>query len=159
MGITPRQILIFVVFLLILIGIGNTLFRLVLPVKLGLLVSSSMEPAYNQGDIFFYGKAAEYKTDDAIMIQTGLSNILVRIIGVNDDGSFITKADANQASIVSAEIDQTHVTQEMILGKAYFPVKSYIFYPILYGVEILLAIFFTSLIPAGSKPNPPTESK
>jgi signal peptidase I len=147
MKITWKQIGIFLVLLFLIIGLANILFRYVLPITPVKYISSNMEPTYSKGDVLFYSSAETYDVEDVIIYKTKTPYPgVVRIVGINEDGSFIAKGDANLNSINTGYLDETHINKEQIIGKIVFSTKSIIFYPLVYGIEIILAIILTLII-------------
>ena len=94
-------------------GVANVFGKSILRV-----VSGSMEPSIYAGDYILVEKVScdELKEGDIITFYSedksiyGMPNTH-RIIAVNEDGSFITKGDANSTA------DETAVTPDRIIGK------------------------------------------
>lgn len=141
-----KKILIFIVLMILLIALSNVLFRFVLPLKAVRLISDNMAPTYDKGDVLFYSQTNEYVVEDVIISETSRGTIVTRIIEINDDGTFKAKGDGNAASIVSSLVDETHIQKEQIIGKILFGTKWFIFYPILYIIQIIIALILTKLI-------------
>ena len=146
MAVNWKQIGIFLIIMLVLVGLANVTFRYVLPTKPVKLASGNMEPTYSKGDVIFYTQSDNYKVDDIILHETSRAPSVVRIIEINDDGTFKAKGDANPTSISSPGLDETHIPKEKIIGKVSFGTKSFIFYPLVYGIEIIIALLLTILI-------------
>ena len=141
-----KKIVIFIVLMILIMGLTNVLFRFVLPIKPVKMISGSMAPTYNAGDVLFYSGSDTYKVDDIIIYKpsTRPQSIVIRIIEQNLNGTFTVKGDANQATMPA--LDQDNLRKEQILGKVSFGTKWYIFYPISYGIQILIALLLTQLV-------------
>jgi|TARA_Y100000294_G_C8507965_1_gene317510 signal peptidase I len=132
--------------MIFLIGLANISFRYVFPTKPVKLASGNMEPTYSKGDVIFYTQSEDYKVDDIILHETSRAPSVVRIIEINQDGTFKAKGDANPTSISRPGLDETRIPNEKIIGKVSFGTKSFVFYPLMYGIEIILALLLTILI-------------
>ncbi|MCK5283714.1 MAG: signal peptidase I [Nanoarchaeota archaeon] len=135
--------------MILLIGLANVLFRFVLPIKPIKVISESMAPTYNAGDVIFYSSAKTYNIDDIIIYNpsTRPQSIVVRIIEKNADDTFKVKGDnakTNPAPI--KQLNQEAVKADQIIGKVSFGTKGFIFYPLSYGIQILVAFLLTQLI-------------
>ena len=75
------------------------------------VLSGSMQPTIPVGSIVYTQKQASYQKGDIVAFKSGDVNVTHRIVDVKDDGSFITRGDANNAS------DSKTVTVNDILGK------------------------------------------
>jgi len=141
-----RKILIFVVLLILIIAIANVLFRFVLPIKPVRQVSASMTPTYNKGDILFYSHSDSYVVDDIIIYKpsTRPFNVAIRIIEENPDGTFKVKGDGNPATIPT--LDQDNLGKEQIIGKVIGSTKGFVFYPLTYGIYLIIALLLTKLV-------------
>jgi len=60
-----------------------------------IVVSGSMSPAVEIGDMLIIREADKYITDDIITFRSGESYVTHRIIGFDEDGRAITKGDFN----------------------------------------------------------------
>jgi len=141
-----KKIVIFIVLMILIIGLANVLFRFVLPIKPVVLVSGNMEPTHNRGDVLFYDSSNDFKVDDIIIYKTDRNPSVVRIIEINDDGTYKAKGDNNPISISRPGMDETHIQKKQIIGKVSFGTKWYIFYPLSYGIQIIIALLLTQLI-------------
>lgn len=141
-----KKIIIFIVLMILLIGLANVLFRFVFHTKPVRMSSGSMAPTYNSGDVLFYRSSFIYKVEDIIIYKPTLrpQNSVVRIIEQNTDGTFKVKGDANRLTIPA--LDQDNLKKEQILGKVSYGTKWYIFYSLLYGIQIIIAFLLTKLI-------------
>lgn len=88
------------------------------PFRFYAVQTGSMEPAIKVGDLILVKEEEEYKQGDVITFRGGTGDsqktITHRIEKVNEDGTFITKGDANSA----ADIDL--VKEEDIIGRYFF---------------------------------------
>ncbi len=77
------------------------------------VMTGSMSGTIEAGDVVVIHKQKAYAVDDIItfMPEDAASPTTHRIVGINDDGTFITRGDANNTE------DKDPVTGEMILGK------------------------------------------
>ena len=146
MKINWKQAGIFLILMILFMALANICFKYVLPIKPVKLVSGNMEPTYSKGDILFYTKSGDYKPNDIILHKTRRAPSVTRIIAINEDGTFEAKGDANPVSISSTYLDETHIQKEQIIGEISFGISQFIFYPLVYGIEIILAILLTILI-------------
>ena len=141
-----KKIIIFIVLMILIVGLANVLFRFVLPIKPVVLVSGNMEPTHDKGDVLFYGSSNDFKVDDIIIYNTDRNPSVVRIIEINDDGTYKAKGDNNPISISRPGMDETKIQKEQIIGKVSFGTKWYIFYPLSYGIQIIIALLLTQFI-------------
>lgn len=76
------------------------------------MITGSMNPEIKVGDIVIAKaiEAASLKTGDIITFRTS-ENILVthRINGINEDGSFITKGDANAVEDIGIKVNKNNI--------------------------------------------------
>mgnify|MGYP006287277503 CR=1 FL=1 len=146
MGRKSKKIITFIVLMVLTIVVANALFRFLLPIKPIKMGSESMAPTYNVEDILFYSKSNTYKVDDIIIYKptSRPQNIVARIIEQNQDGTFKVKGDANRATI--PPLDQNNLKEEQIIGKVAFGTNWYVFYPLSYGIQIIIALILTQLI-------------
>jgi len=141
-----KKIIIFVVLMLIFIGLFNVVFRYLLPINSIKFNSNSMLPTYHKGDILFYTESNSYQVDEVIVVSTKMAPISHRIIEINTDGTYKTKGDNNPESIKGPYLDETKITNDQIMGKVISSIRGFIFYPIVYGLEIIIALLLTKLI-------------
>ena len=146
MGETLKKVLIFVIVMALIIGFVNALFGFVMPVKPVRLISNNMEPTYDKGDVLFYQKADSYEKGDVVVYMTKRGQGVVRIIDKNEDGSFKGKGDKNPAPIKNVAINEKHIRKNQIIGKVLFETESYVFYPLVYGIQIVIVLFLTKSI-------------
>lgn len=84
----------------------------IFPVYPTVVLTGSMEPVYNPGDMLLLKRAQtqSLQIGDVIQYQSGSINIIHRIIDMNEEGSFITQGDNNNAA------DQEPVKSEQVKG-------------------------------------------
>ena len=136
-----KKIGIFILILLVLMVLGNIIFRLIIPTAV--IQSNSMAPTYNRWDVLFYRDAEQYNVDDIILYNPSQRewNNVARIIEENPDGTFKVKGDANQVSI--KYLDQEMLRNEQIIGKVTSIINPFIFFILLYGIQIVIALALT----------------
>lgn len=120
--------------------VGN---QLPMPFGYGMAVvlSGSMEPALEIGDLIIVKETTEFDENEVIVFQDGQSLVVHRIVKINE-GSFITKGDANNAS--DNPIDLNHIKGKVIfkipvLGNVINFMKS----PV--GTALIIALAFVLL--------------
>ena len=94
----------------------------------------SLKNGFNKGDIMFLvGRDAEnIEVGDVIVFNNRRKDpIIHRVVKKMQDGNeiyFQTKGDNNQNSIKNRGLDETHIIEDIIIGKAAFrvPVLGYI---------------------------------
>ena len=88
----------------------------VLPMPFGVgfaeVLSDSMAPTYKTGDILVVVRDDEYEIGDVVAFQDNNMVVAHRIIGENENGTFITKGDW-----VENSVDPTSLKPEYIFGK------------------------------------------
>lgn len=88
--------------------------------KLMHVLTGSMSPAIEAGDIILT-KAVDFKDlkeGDIITFRVGYRTLIThRIVRVNNNGSFVTKGDANNTEDIDLKIDKTN-----IIGKYFFKI-------------------------------------
>ena len=88
--------------------------------KLMHVLTGSMSPAIEAGDIILT-KAVDFKDlkeGDIITFRVGYKTLIThRIVRVNNNGSFVTKGDANNTEDIDLKIDKTN-----IIGKYFFKI-------------------------------------
>lgn len=123
-----KKFLILKIFLVILIsliiGIGVYSWNVqvmqgrVLPMPFGVgfaeVLSDSMSPTYNTGDILVVVSQDEYEVGDVVAFQDGNMVVAHRIIGKNDDGSFITKGDFEKNSVDPGNLKSEYIFGEVV---------------------------------------------
>ena len=110
------------------------------------ILSGSMEPTFSAGDLVICKEQATYHENDPVLFEDQGFLVLHRIVEVNDDGSFVTKGDANNTN------DKGDISPENVYGKmshilpgwgttlAYLSSRMGAFWTILASVFIYLAL-------------------
>ncbi len=77
------------------------------------VVTGSMSGTIEEGDVIFIQKTDDYKIGDIVTYLPEGYDVPTthRIIGINEDGTFITRGDANNVK------DSIDVSKEMIVGE------------------------------------------
>lgn len=115
-----KALLIVIISLILCIGIFSWNEQSVqgkaLPMPFGVgvaeVISGSMSPTINVGDVIIVVKQGEYEVGDIVAFQDGNMVVTHRIVGVNPNGTFITKGDNPENSV-----DGDDLKQEYIFGK------------------------------------------
>ena len=115
-----KFVLVIVISLIIGIGVYSWNIQVMqgraLPMPFGVgvaeVLSDSMSPTYNTGDILIVVKQDEYEVGDVVAFQDGNMVVAHRIIGEKENGSFITKGDFEENSV-----DPTPLKEEYIFGE------------------------------------------
>lgn len=78
-----------------------------------IVVSGSMEPEINAGDLIFVRETdpQQLSIDDVIAFREGDAVVTHRITDITDTGTFVTKGDANNT------VDNITVTKDMVEGE------------------------------------------
>jgi len=114
-----------------------------------------LKNGYNKNDVIVSIKSDEYNVGDVIRfepdsVSTASMTLAHRIVKINDDGTYQTKGDHNEGQLTKEnniiKTDETSINKNQIKGKVIFKTPFYIFYPILYGIEILIVLLITSFI-------------
>ena len=80
-----------------------------------IVLSGSMEPAVPTGSIVFADKnSKDINTGDIIAFHKGDISVTHRVSGIDEDGNFITKGDANET------VDPAPVAREQVIGKCLY---------------------------------------
>lgn len=93
----------------------------IFPVRPSLIISGSMSPEYNVGDVVIIAdtKASRIIEGDVIRFQEGKIAVMHRVVSIEESPNgpiFITKGDANDA------VDSAPVVAEQVKGKAAFTI-------------------------------------
>lgn len=141
-----KKVIIFCVLLFLIAILTMFILRTVFPTAR--LISSNMEPTYSKGDLIFYSAPKDLAINDVIIFQpnSNANNIVTRIISINPDGSYVAKGDANSKPLNATLINENNIQENMIVGKVKGSISPYIFYPLSYGIQAILAILLTFLI-------------
>lgn len=86
------------------------------------VLSGSMEPAIHTGSLVFVDtKDKDVNVGDIIAFNKGDISVTHRVSGINKNGTFITKGDANES------MDSAPIAREQIIGTCIFmvPVMGY----------------------------------
>jgi len=83
----------------------------ILGIQSFVVLSGSMQPTIPVGGIVYTQMQASYQKGDIVAFKSGDVNVTHRIVDVENDGSFVTRGDANNAS------DSKTVAVNDILGK------------------------------------------
>ena len=83
----------------------------ILGIQSFVVLSGSMQPTITVGGIVYTQMQASYQKGDIVAFKSGDVNVTHRIVDVENDGSFVTRGDANNAS------DSKTVAVNDILGK------------------------------------------
>jgi len=87
----------------------------------------SMQNGFKKGDVIIVWGRFTPKIGDIIVFKANLEStaprpIIHRIVNINDDSTYQTKGDHNAKQLTSSNniynTDETHITQEQIIGKA-----------------------------------------
>ena len=60
-----------------------------------MILSGSMEPTLSVNDLVFVRATGDYEVGDVVVYQSGSSRVIHRIARILEDGSVVTKGDAN----------------------------------------------------------------
>lgn len=111
----------YTVFIAVVVGIAGLLLGTMLPIpgniEVKIVKSGSMEPAIPTGSLVIVKPAAIYNKGDIITFGKDTKTDIPtthRIIAVNDNGSFVTKGDANE------EQDPNPVSRGEVIGEVMF---------------------------------------
>ena len=103
------------------------------------VATGSMEPVINQNDVIVVKKSDKYEVNDIVTFKSDTAYITHRIVAVND-GSYVTKGDANNAKDVA-------ITEDKIIGKVIkISSKAGIWHKVLTTPTILILIFTTLIL-------------
>jgi len=107
------------------------LFVILILFRIYRVISGSMQPALQIGDVIIIKKANNYAEKDIITYDNGLTTITHRIKSINGD-EIITEGDANDAP-------DKPITKDRILGKYFFRISTFsVFSIMLTGKTIYL---------------------
>ena len=115
-----RENILFIVLLVVLVALFLSLGRILhTDVPLAVVSSWSMEPTLHVGDLVIVQGQSSYKPGDIVVYSTGHSLVVHRIVRILDDGSFLTKGDANiYADAIHPKLSQ--IKGKVILVAPYF---------------------------------------
>lgn len=129
---TLGQVVLFVILIFfILLNILSMNNKSLLGFRIYRVISGSMQPALQIGDVIIIKKANNYAEKDIITYDNGLTTITHRIKFINGD-EIITEGDANDAP-------DKPITKDRILGKYFFRISTFsVFSIMLTGKTIYL---------------------
>lgn len=102
------------------------------------VISGSMQPALQIGDVIIVKKSTNYSERDIITYSNGLTTITHRIIAINND-EVITKGDAN-------EVDDKPINKEQIVGKFFFRISNFSLFSIILSKNVIYLIMIFLLV-------------
>lgn len=102
------------------------------------VISGSMQPALQIGDVIIVKKSTNYAERDIITYSNGLTTITHRIIAINND-EVITKGDAN-------EVDDKPINKEQIIGKFFFRISNFSLFSIILSKNVIYLIMIFLLV-------------
>ena len=102
------------------------------------VISGSMQPALQIGDVIIVKKSNNYSERDIITYSNGLTTITHRIIAINND-EVITKGDAN-------EVDDKPINKEQIVGKFFFRISNFSLFSIILSKNVIYLIMIFLLV-------------
>ena len=102
------------------------------------VISGSMQPALQIGDVTIVKKSNNYSERDIITYSNGLTTITHRIIAINND-EVITKGDAN-------EVDDKPINKEQIVGKFFFRISNFSLFSIILSKNVIYLIMIFLLV-------------
>lgn len=129
---TLGQVVLFVILIFfILLNILSMNNKSLFGFRIYRVISGSMQPALQIGDVIIIKKANNYAEKDIITYDNGLTTITHRIKSINGD-EIITEGDANDAP-------DKPITKDKILGKYFFRISTFsVFSIMLTGKTIYL---------------------
>lgn len=129
---TLGQVVLFVILIFfILLNILSMNNKSLFGFRIYRIISGSMQPALQIGDVIIIKKANNYAEKDIITYDNGLTTITHRIKSINGD-EIITEGDANDAP-------DKPITKDRILGKYFFRISTFsVFSIMLTGKTIYL---------------------
>ena len=129
---TLGQVVLFVILIFfILLNILSMNNKSLFGFRIYRVISGSMQPALQIGDVIIIKKANNYVEKDIITYDNGLTTITHRIKSINGD-EIITEGDANDAP-------DKPITKDRILGKYFFRISTFsVFSIMLTGKTIYL---------------------
>lgn len=102
------------------------------------VISGSMQPALQIGDVIIVKKSNNYYERDIITYSNGLTTITHRIIAINND-EVITKGDAN-------EVDDKPINKEQIVGKFFFRISNFSLFSMILSKNVIYLIMIFLLV-------------
>lgn len=140
-----KKIGVFVAVLIVVMLLTNIIGRYILNVNPVITISNNMFPTYEKYDSLFYVPSESYNINDVIVASVPNYDTLLitRIIKINEDGSFDAKGDNNPEDVPLIE---KSINKNQILGKIAFSIKPYFYFPLIYGIQLIVAFLLTKLI-------------
>jgi len=141
-----KKLLIFIV-LFVLLSLLTTFIRdFILPIKVAMLTSVSMSPAYAKWDVLFYKKVDSYTVGEVIIYPSSRRPVVTRIIVLNDDRTYTAKGDNNAASIRMDFLDETRLEKDKVIGKVIGKTSPFVYVPLVNGIKIIIALLLVNPI-------------
>ena len=113
-------------------------------IKSFIVLSGSMEPTINVGDLIFVKDTKNIKEQDIISFQVENAVITHRVIEITKNNTYITKGDANNIE------DTEEIAKDKIQGKYFFKIGKIgniiLFFKTNYGMLILIMLFLLYLL-------------
>ena len=141
LNIIGQVMLYFVVIFMILLNIFSINNKSFFGFRVYRVISGSMQPTLQIGDIIIIRKEKEYHINDIITYDTGLTTVTHRIKSIDNNG-VVTKGDANDVNDDVFNVDK-------IVGKYFFRISMIsLFSNIMIGnsVFIVLIVLFSSIL-------------
>lgn len=140
---TLGQVVLFVILIFfILLNILSMNNKSLFGFRIYRVISGSMQPALQIGDVIIIKKANNYAEKDIITYDNGLTTITHRIKSINGD-EIITEGDANDAP-------DKPITKDRILGKYFFRISTFSVFSIMLTGKtvylIMVLILFAILL-------------
>ncbi len=104
---------------------AHRLVRNAMPMPFGwgasVVLSGSMEPTLSVNDLVFVRATGDYEVGDVVVYQSGSSRVIHRITRILEDGSVVTKGDANNTEdepVPAEDVKGEMVGKVPVLGAA-----------------------------------------
>lgn len=136
---TLGQVVLFVILIFfILLNILSMNNKSLFGFRIYRVISGSMQPALQIGDVIIIKKANNYAEKDIITYDNGLTTITHRIKFINGD-EIITEGDANDAP-------DKPITKDRILGKYFFRISTFSVFSIMLTGKTIYLIMVLVLV-------------
>ncbi len=151
-GFIGKLLAIIIIVTLVVIIVRALVFKRtdVLGYRFYMIMSGSMEPTINIHDAVIVKKADTYKTGDIVAFNHGNAVTVHRIIAENEDGTYQTQGDNNNApdknSITKDDIRGVYVNKISNLGEPITFLQTHIYVLIVIAVIIALIILARRVI-------------
>ena len=126
---------------------ARRLVRNAMPMPFGwgasVILSGSMEPTLSVNDLVFVRATGDYEVGDVVVYQSGSSRVIHRIARILEDGSVITKGDANNTEdepVPAEDVKGEMVGKVPLIGAAVRFLQTPIGIIIVIAVLILLIV-------------------